>query len=125
MPGLLARVYVTPKPGILDPKHIRAIGMCPGTLFQLYLRWQTDERNGVGIVAYGRPVSYARICTALGIKQRTARKWHRRLERLGYVWTKRTFYNQMIVVDPADPSRDTMPMVGFESGPSRRRALTL
>jgi hypothetical protein len=81
--------WIGAKGGLLDAKHIRAMG--PSVWMFLYLlRGQTDiASNGEGIFQYGHPIKLEQVSYDLnGVRVRTIRKWIARLRREGYIRTE-------------------------------------
>jgi hypothetical protein len=58
----------------------------------------TKERDGVGLVLGGAPVKLERIATDLSCGKETARRHFKKLEKEGYIRTRRTPYGQVIEV---------------------------
>lgn len=76
------------KAGILDIKHVEAMGPARW-LFSWAIRRQTGQKEGFGVVLYGRPITYEMIKRDLGVPSRTIRRWMDRLTLQGYLKTRR------------------------------------
>jgi hypothetical protein len=80
--------------GLLDPRHVRAIGGALWVYLWFVNRVTRDEQRGgddfVGIVRNGRPISVSEIAEELGLKERTCRRHLACLVRTGYVLQKKT-----------------------------------
>lgn len=96
--------YITVKNGLLEPKHIKAMGgdRNIGTIW-LFL-WLLDkmtiinEEIGEGKVLGGKPIRYEEIKRDLGISRRTYARWLQMLIDGGYIKTLRTPYGLCITV---------------------------
>ncbi len=80
--------------GLLDPRHVHAIGAAVWIYLWFLNRVTRDEQRGdddfVGIVLNGRPVSIQQIADDLGIEHRTCRRYLTHLVDARYVARKKT-----------------------------------
>jgi hypothetical protein len=75
--------------GILSPKHAQLLDE---VMFEFlwFIDKVTSEKDGVGIVLYGKAVTYQEIGQCLGRPERTVRAHCRQLVAAGYIRTKPT-----------------------------------
>lgn len=96
--------YITVKNGLLDPKHIKAMGgdrdMGTIWLFLWLLDKMTiiDHEKGEGKVLGGKPVRFDEVQKDLMISRRTYARWIEMLRNGGYIETVRTPYGLCITV---------------------------
>jgi len=96
--------YITVKNGLLDPKHIKAMGGDKGFgtvwLFLYFLDKMTviDEEIGEGKVLGGRPIKYDDVKEDLGISRRTYARWLEMLRKGHYIKTTQTPYGLSVIV---------------------------
>lgn len=96
--------YITVKNGLLDSKHIKAMGgnRNIGTiwLFLWLLDKMTiiDEEKGEGKVLGGRPIKFEQIHQDLGISDKTYRRWLQMLREGNYITTIKTSGGLIITV---------------------------
>jgi len=96
--------YITIKNGLLDPKHIKAMGgdRNSGTvwLFMWLLDKMTiiDVEKGEGKVLGGKPIRFEEVKKDLGISRRTYIRWIEMLRKGRYIKTERTPYGLKIIV---------------------------
>lgn len=92
-------IYV--KNDLLEPKHVENMG----TSVWLYM-WLLDKitsinENGVGKILGGRPINSAEVQEALGISDKTFRRWLATLDGCGYINTIRAPHGTIIYVNKA------------------------
>lgn len=96
--------YITVKNGLLDPKHIKAMGGDRGIgtvwLFLWFLDKMTliDHDKGEGKVLGGKPITYEEVKEDLGISLATYKRWLVMLRKGGYISTLRTPHGLVITV---------------------------
>lgn len=96
--------YITVKNGLLDPKHIKAMGgdRNIGTiwLFLWFLDKMTiiDHEKGEGKVLGGKPIKFEEVQTDLLISRATYKRWIEMLRNGGYIDTNRTPYGLQVTV---------------------------
>ena len=79
--------YIGERAGLLESKHIKAMGPSRW-LFSWAIRRQTGiSRDGWGIVLYGNDLTYDTIKSDLGAPIRTLQRWMSRLVSKGYFRT--------------------------------------
>ena len=96
--------YITIKNGLLEPKHVKAMGgdRNVGTIW-LFL-WLLDKMTiidydkGEGKVLGGKPIKYEEVEKALGMSRSTYKRWIKMLIDGGYIQTTRTPYGLSITV---------------------------
>lgn len=96
--------YITVKNGLLDPKHVKAMGgdRNVGTIW-LFM-WLLDKMTiindeiGEGKVLGGKPIKYEEVKEDLGMSRRTYIRWIEMLRDGGYIKTDRTPYGLKITV---------------------------
>lgn len=82
--------------GLWEEQHFQ--GMGPAVwLFGWLIHRQTRERDGVGLVLAGSPLTYCIISQDTGIAERTLKRWMARLARAGYVQVTHTAHKRMII----------------------------
>lgn len=82
--------------GLWEEQHLQ--GMGPAVwLFGWLVHRQTRERDGVGLVLAGSPLTYRVISQDTGIAERTLKRWMARLGRAGYVQVTHTAHKRMII----------------------------
>lgn len=82
--------------GLWEEQHFQ--GMGPAVwLFGWLIHRQTRERDGVGLVLAGSPLTYRIISQDTGIAERTLNRWMARLSRAGYVQVTHTTHKRMII----------------------------
>lgn len=82
--------------GLWEEQHFQ--GMGPAIwLFGWLIHRQTRERNGVGLVLAGSPLTYQMISQDTGIAERTLKRWMARLGRAGYVQVTHTAHKRMVI----------------------------
>lgn len=84
--------YIKIRPGLLDPKHVRAIGSCPLFLL-LHLFDTADWLSGVV-----RDYTDRSAGAALGLSVWTIRKYRRHLEEAGYIQSQPTPLGQKLTI---------------------------
>lgn len=72
--------------GLFDAKHYARMGPAIWLYGWLVLR-QTRERDGIGLVLGGHPVSYREIESETGFCRKTLERWMQTLRRAGYIET--------------------------------------
>lgn len=99
--------FITIKNGLLDPKHIKAMGGDKGIGTVWLFLWLLDKMTiidheiGEGKVLGGKPISYEEIEKDLGISRRTYARWINILRDGKYITTKRTPYGIIFIVHKA------------------------
>jgi hypothetical protein len=82
--------------GLWEEQHFQ--GMGPAVwLFGWLVHRQTRERDGVGLVLAGSPLTYQIIGEDTGIAERTLKRWMARLVRAGYVQIRHGAHRRMII----------------------------
>lgn len=82
--------------GLWEEQHFQ--GMGPAVwLFGWLIHRQTRERDGVGLVLAGSPLTYRIISQDTGIAERTLKRWMARLARAGYVQVTHAAHKRMII----------------------------
>lgn len=82
--------------GLWEEQHFQ--GMGPAVwLFGWLVHRQTRERDGVGLVLAGSPLTYQIISEDTGIAERTLKRWMARLVRTGYVQIRHTAHKRMVI----------------------------
>jgi|GEM_PF-7015072 len=80
--------------GLLDPRHVQAIGGAVWVYLWFLNRVTRDEQRAcgdfVGVVLHGRPLSIDEIAEELGVDYHACRRQLARLVNTGYVERKRT-----------------------------------
>ena len=98
--------YIGERAGVLERKHIKAMGPSRW-LFSWAIRRQTGtSREGWGIVLYGNTITYDVICTDLGTPITTLRRWMTRLIKQGYVKTIRKPHGFKLFIAKPKKTRD-------------------
>lgn len=82
--------------GLWEEQHFQRIGPAVW-LFGWLIHRQTRERDGVGLVLAGSPLTYQIIGQDTGIAERTLKRWMARLARAGYVQVTHTAHKRMII----------------------------
>ena len=82
--------------GLWDEAHLQRMGPAVW-LFGWLVHRQTRERNGVGLVLGGSPLTYDMIQGDTGYSRRTLQRWMADLRSGGYVRVRRTCHSRMIV----------------------------
>jgi len=83
--------------GILDPKHIKAMREAIW-LYLWFLNGQTDEH---GTVKYAKEIPMSDIAAALGVSEKTAWRWLKKLLAAGYIADDPTYKGHRIVITKA------------------------
>lgn len=82
--------------GLWDDEHFQRMG--PSVwLFGWLVHRQTRERDGVGLVLGGSPMTYEAISEDTGIAARTLKRWMARLVRGGYVCVTHVAHKRMVI----------------------------
>lgn len=82
--------------GLWDEQHFQ--GMGPAVwLFGWLIHRQTRERDGVGLVLAGSPLTYQIISQDTGIARRTLKRWMAKLARAGYVQVTHVAHKRMVI----------------------------
>lgn len=82
--------------GLWEEQHLQSMGPAVW-LFGWLVHRQTRERDGVGLVLAGSPLTYQIIGQDTGIAERTLKRWMARLARTGYVQVRHTAHKRMII----------------------------
>lgn len=82
--------------GLWDEAHLERMGPAVW-LFGWLVHRQTRERNGVGLVLGGSPLTYDMIQGDTGYSRRTLQRWMADLRSGGYVRVRRTCHSRMII----------------------------
>jgi len=82
--------------GLWDEAHLERMGPAVW-LFGWLVHRQTRERNGVGLVLGGSPLTYDMIQGDTGYSRRTLQRWLADLRTGGYVRVRRTCHSRMII----------------------------
>lgn len=96
--------------GLLEPKHRKAIGPALWE-FLWCIDKTTKEKNGIGYVYGGKPVTFAEIAEDLGVSEKTIQRHIERLYLAGYIEQIVTPHGQQIRVIKSckftkEPSQD-------------------
>lgn len=67
-------------------------------LFLLLIDWTTEEKNGVGLVLGGKPITTAKLKTALRLEERQVRAQLQRLQSITFIRLRRAPYGFIIEV---------------------------
>lgn len=95
--------YITIKNELLEPKHVEAMGAAVWLYMLLIDKVMAINENGIGKVLNGRPVIFEEhVEGALGVTDRTYRRWIKTLREAGYIKTLRTPYGLVIYVNKAE-----------------------
>ncbi len=81
--------------GVLEEKHQRQMGQARW-LFDWLISKETSEKDGIGIVNYGKPLTTNEISLALGRPQKTIKRWISRLRTWAYIRTTKTLSQGLI-----------------------------
>ena len=102
--------------GLWDEAHLERMGPAVW-LFGWLVHRQTRERNGVGLVLGGSPVTYDMIQGDTGYARRTLQRWMADLRAGGYVRVRRTCHSRMIIevlkAKKFPPKQMGFPQAGF------------
>lgn len=82
--------------GLWDRKHSDTMGMAV-YLFGWCVHRQTTQRNGVGLVLRGKPMTYDIISQDTGWETWKLRRWMKILQDTGYLAVKYTTFHRMII----------------------------
>jgi len=94
--------YIQITNGLLDPKHVEAMGEAVWLYMWLVDKSTSQNENGEGKVLGNKPIVYENdIEPALGIPRRTYTRWISRLRNAGYIKTLRTPAGLIIVITKA------------------------
>lgn len=94
--------YIKIANGLLEPKHVEAMGEAVWLYMWLQDKNTSVNENGEGKVLGGRPVVFEDdIMPDLGIPRRTYSRWVDRLRDAGYIMTLRTPRGLVIVISKA------------------------
>lgn len=86
---------------LLDPKHVKGIGVAIWEYMWLIDKMTSISENGVGLVLGGKPIKLEEIAEEIGKNKFTIRVNLERLKKAGYINLKRTPYGQIISVNKA------------------------
>ncbi len=80
--------------GLLAPKHYLSMRGDALWLYMFLLDRQTRgiDKHGLGKVAGGAPISDGDVAGAFGCSEKTVSRWRRKLQRGGYITTRRTSF---------------------------------
>ncbi len=80
--------------GLLEKKHYLAMRGDALWFYSFLLDKQTRrlDKNGLGKVAGGAPISDGDVAAALGCSEKTVSRWRRKLARGGYIAARRTSF---------------------------------
>ncbi len=84
--------------GLLNEKHRKKMGESIW-LFLLFIDWVTDEKDGIGRVWGGKPVTFNDIKKRYNISRGTYHNYLRLLEKEEYITTKRYRYGLSIFIN--------------------------
>lgn len=82
--------------GLWDRKHSDVMGLAI-YLFGWCVHRQTTQRDGVGLVLRGKPLTYELISEDTGWETWKLRRWMKILQDAGYLAVKYTTYHRMII----------------------------
>lgn len=82
--------------GLWDDAHLERMGPAVW-LFGWLVHRQTRERQGVGLVLGGSPLTYEIIRQDTGMPVRTLKRWMARLTRVGYVRVAHAAHKRMVI----------------------------
>jgi hypothetical protein len=113
--------------GLLDRKHYQAMRGDALWLYSFLVDRQTRrlDKNGLGKVAGGAPISDGDVAGSFGCSEKTVSRWRRKLARGGYIAVRRTSFGYVYAItkpkkwgeddrtETADHCSDTNdPMIG-------------
>jgi hypothetical protein len=93
--------YITIANGLLEPKHVKAMGEAVWLYMWLQDKNTSINENGIGKVLGNKPISFEDVSPDLGMSSRTYRRWVERLRDAGYINTIRTPYGLVITINKA------------------------
>lgn len=100
--------------GLWDETHLQRMGPAVW-LYGWLIHRQTRERNGVGLVLGGSPLTYEIIQADTGFPRRTLQRWLAALRHEGYVRVRRTCHSRM-VIEILKAKKFTPKQLGFPQG---------
>jgi len=116
-------MHVRMRAGLLEPKHVQAMGGCPLTLY-LWLHTRVRFKGeGAGTTFPDQPYRHQDAADALGVKRDRIRDWFEALVRGGYVTTRRLRHGLEVTISkygaPAQSEENPPPLInkGEENPP--------
>jgi hypothetical protein len=117
MPEYASPAFVRIRTGLLEPKHVAAMGGGNEMWLYVYLHtlvWFRGERAGTT----REPYTHERAAQSLGVSDRAVRAWFASLRRHGYVTSKRLQYGLDVTITNYQPDNET----GGRAEPARQSA---
>lgn len=88
MSRFFPNMFVGLKMGVFSEQHRKKMGEALWLFGWIVGRQTAQTRAGIGIVCYGKPLTYSQITHETGWPRGTLRKWMERLELEGYIERK-------------------------------------